>query len=83
MKKVIIYHLDAPGLVHNYADNGRFLETEVPENWDKMTPEEQRAVPATVFMGVGTGCSRYAKLVVAFFGGSAPAAKPINRGKRT
>lgn len=41
MKKVIVYYLDAPGLVHNYAGNGRFLETEVPENWDKMTSEEQ------------------------------------------
>lgn len=41
MKKVIVYHLDAPGLVQNYADDGRFLETEVPDNWDDMSPDEQ------------------------------------------
>ena len=35
--------------MHNYADNGRFLETEVPENWDKMTPEEQEEYASEQF----------------------------------
>ncbi|OAM44213.1 hypothetical protein [Eikenella halliae] len=41
MSKVIIYHLDAPGLAKNYAAVDRFLETEIPDNWYEMSDEEQ------------------------------------------
>ncbi|XXQ69006.1 hypothetical protein ACKLNO_03875 [Neisseriaceae bacterium B1] len=46
--KVIRFSIDAEGLSHQSCQED-FLETEVPDNWDDMTEDEQFKFAKTVF----------------------------------